>query len=432
MIKQVEGNQKAERKQARRMTFTELALKRLKPKSYQYVVWDKPNDRQIGQLGLSVLVSPGGKRHPGGTKRFRATYYVSGKAVSKKLGRVGEMPLGTARKLTAELRGKADAGIDPKEEERRAREQAAAEAANAKSYEAVVDEFIKLYAMPRQRTWEQTRHVLKSNCAAWLAKPIAEITKADARTLLEGFVAEGHGPKAGLTLAWLRTLWRWAYKRDIVAGPIMDAVTIEFEKNVRDRVFTDDEIKTIWQAGDKLDPIEGGYIKLLVLLAPRKTALAGMRRSELDDADNPTVWTTPHERTKSKKTAKKREYLTPLPPLAQRILKGMPKRDDDLVFPGAHKGQPIWPGSPLKKKLISLGAPADFAYHTMRHTIATWLQSAGHSGYEIGLVLNHSSGGVTARYSHGYPLKPKLFLLAKWSSHVAQLVQPAEGVQVLR
>jgi hypothetical protein len=47
-----------------------------------------------------------------------------------------------------------------------------------------------------------------------------------------------------------------------------------------------------------------------------------MHRADLDDIDNPTLWTTPHEYTKSKKSApKKREYLTPLPALAQRIVK---------------------------------------------------------------------------------------------------------------
>jgi len=70
-----------------------------------------------------------------------------------------------------------------------------------------------------------------------------------------------------------------------------------------------------------------------VLLAPRKTALAGMRRSDLDDIDNPTLWTTPFELTKSKKSAsKKRVYLTPLPALAQRIVKGLPKGGERL-FP---------------------------------------------------------------------------------------------------
>jgi integrase len=176
-------------------------------------------------------------------------------------------------------------------------------------------------------------------------------------------------------------------------------------------------------------------VKLLILLAPRKTALAHLRRSHLDDDSNPILWTTPHELTKSKKTVlRKRTYLTPLPPLAQRILKGVPNRDDapDLVFPGRHKGIPLDPGTPLSDKLIDLGAPKDFNFHAVRHTIATWLQNEGHSDYEVGLVLNHSGkGGVTAGYSHGYSLDLRRRLLQKWADHVEKLVT-AEGVALLR
>jgi hypothetical protein len=59
-----------------------------------------------------------------------------------------------------------------------------------------------------------------------------------------------------------------------------------------------------------------------------------MRRDDLDDADNPTLWTTPHELTKSRKKAnRKRVYLTPLPPLAQRLIKGLLEGNSDRVFP---------------------------------------------------------------------------------------------------
>ena len=50
----------------------------------------------------------------------------------------------------------------------------------------------------------------------------------------------------------------------------------------------------------------------------------------------------------------------------------------------------------LKIKLVRGGAPADFMLHTFRHTVATWLETAGRSEWERGLVLNHSGSGVTA------------------------------------
>jgi integrase len=181
-------------------------------------------------------------------------------------------------------------------------------------------------------------------------------------------------------------------------------------------------------------------VKLLILLAPRKTALAAMRRSHLGDANNPTLWTTPFDLTKSRKSStKKREYLTPLPPLAQRILAGVLKttgRPDDRVFPSlpVHEtagGQATFRGVELKQRLVEYGAPADFEFHAWRHTLASWLEDQGEGEWERALVLNHSETGVTAGYSHGYPLDTKRQLLEKWADHVAALVVP-EGTALLR
>jgi hypothetical protein len=91
-----------------------LGLEKLRPpKVGQLVHWDSGTD---GQRGLSVLLSAGG------TKTYRATYNLHGKFRSVKIGRVGEMKLGTARKLTEEYREKAAAGIDPVREQKKARE----------------------------------------------------------------------------------------------------------------------------------------------------------------------------------------------------------------------------------------------------------------------------------------------------------------------
>jgi integrase len=85
----------------------------------------------------------------------------------------------------------------------------------------------------------------------------------------------------------------------------------------------------------------------------------------------------------------------------------------------------------LIKQLRKHGAPKDFYPHALRHTIATFLENAGHSTWERGLVLNHSEFGVTADYSHGDPRDRKLELLEKWAAHVESLVQPS-GAVVLR
>jgi integrase len=258
------------------------------------------------------------------------------------------------------------------------------------TFEDVVDRFIEQWAKPSQRTWEQTQRILKQSCKLWLKKPIAEITKHDARTLIRGFINEGHPYKASIAKAWLRKLWRWAAGEDLVAAPIMDALGIPIAKQPHERFYDDAEIAAIWNAADCLDdPRQAAYFKLLVLLAPRKTALANLRWSDVKDG----VWVTPFELTKSKKSSlKKRTYQTPLPPLALRILKGLPRsKGDDRVFPT----MPL-PTSWFARQLQGHGAPKDFRYHSCRHTCATWLQSNGASEYEISLILNHAGSGVTA------------------------------------
>jgi integrase len=336
--------------------------------------------------------------------------------------------------MTARYRADALAGIDP-----RKKKQAAAGTTEKPTFAQVVDQFIEHHAKPRQRTWHQTERVLKRNCAAWLDRPFDSITKQDARALLRGYVAEGHGPKAQVTRAWLKKLWRWAVEEDLIDVPIMEQISLNFERVVRDRFYTDDEIKAIWAAADMCRPDEAAFTKLLCLLAPRKTSLACLRPCDLDDPTNPTLWTVPFELTKSKKIAqKKRVYLVPLPKLAQRILRGltMPADATALIFSGLN----IYPNpaggmglndNSMKTRLKQHGAPSDYKAHDWRRTIATHFENKGRSEWERGILLNHAGTGVTAMYSHGYPLDLKRQLLEEWANHVEALVTP-KGAKRLR
>jgi integrase len=408
--------------------FTELGLQRLKLRKdgKQYVVWDRGRG---SQLGLSVLVSAR-------TKTFRSLFYLHGKATYRALGRVGELSLEDARQMTAEDRGKAKKGIDPRP---KMQPKPAHEPEGPATYKQIVERFIAEYAKPRQRTWDQTERILTNYCTVLHDRPFAEITKEDIRKLLRGFIADGKSYKANITKAWLKKLWRWACAEDVVTVPIVDTISLDFERRKRTRYFSEDEIRATWKVADQLSPEEGAFLKLLILLAARKTALAAIRWNQLDSVDNPTLWKTPFELTKSRKTMREeRVYLTPLPPLAQRIIKGLPKGESKArLFPSITIGEtaaglPRFQGSQLRDRFIKLGAPSDFQFHAWRHTIATWLETKGHSEWERGLALNHSGGGsVTSGYSHGYPLELKTKLLSKWADHVASLVQP-KGAALLR
>ncbi len=428
-----------------RKFFTDLALRQLQlPKEGQKRVWDDPkkqrgqDEGRKGTAGLSVLLSAGGAR------TYLATFRLHGRLITAKLGRVGEIGLAKARELTRDYREKAAEGNDPRPKKLSPTAEiktVEGNAANPNSYQTVVDQFIEHYAKPKQRSWGNTKRILTKNCAVWLERDFKSITKADVRTLLRQLVSDGHGPKAEVTLAWLRKLWRWAAEEEIVEAPLMDTIKVHYEKKERDRVYSDDEIRKIWNAADKLDKIERDYVKLLMLLAPRKTALACLCKSHLDNPQQPTLWTTPFELTKSRKATRKnkrRVYLIPLPPLAQRILKARVSESQERLFPNLpiylakDDGRRWFDGHRLTDSLVAHGAPKDFTYHGVRHTITTWLEVKGHSEWERGLVLNHAgSGSVTADYSHGFAHDLKLKLLTKWADHVEGLVRP-KGATLLR
>ena len=393
--------------------------------------WDVRWDDEIPGFGVRI--------YPSGKKSFVLSYRnARGKKRLLVLGRYGaELTLDQARTKAIKERGRIADGLDPLAERKAARGTALTPSA---TFREVVDSFIDKYAEPRQRTWRETERTLRVNCANWLDKPISSITETDAYLLLDGFIANGHGAKALVTLAWLKTLFRWAAKRKIVDHSIMEHVEIDVERKVRKRFYTVKEVKAVWKAAAALDPIEAGFVKLILLLGVRKSELAGMRHSELDNLDKPTLWTVPHERTKTRKGQKEeRVYIVPLPKLAQRIIKGLPRLDDDLVFPGREVDnsgkagkkkarRPLVPSTALKAKVREKSGVTDWTYHACRHTIATWLKDRGHSKYERALVLNHSEFGVTADYSHGYPVELKRELLEKWADHIAQTVQPKGAV----
>jgi integrase len=341
-------------------------------------VWDEK------QTGLSVLLSAS-------TKTYRATFTISdknahpeaGKVKTAKIGRVGIMSLDDARKAVISYQAKANEGDSPIKDK-----------PSPTTFGEVVTEYIDDYAKPNQRTLDQTEHLLKDNCAELARKKIAILQEGDYIRVCDRFAREGHPCKAHNTHAALKSFLRWAKKRGYVATNVLVGSTVEYEQRSRDRVYSDDEIKLIWRAADQLSPVEGGYVKLLLLLAPRKTALALMRRSHLDNPDSPETWATPHELTKSAKrqrnqNKKKRVYVIPLPAPAQRIIKGLPKGTGDaLVFPGltirlTKAGRPMFNSAGLIASLKKYGAP-NFMPQPARHTIATGprtkMRASGNAG----------------------------------------------------
>jgi integrase len=400
---------------ARRKTFTETNLNRLKVKPHQHFIWDAGTG---AARGLAVLVNPTG------TKTYFVNYRFPGSAklYYKKIGRVGETSLEEARAAALAARRAASQGRDPKADDPN----------RSDAFETVFEAYIQQEQVGRKKNSSalETRAVVLHTCSEWKPRAVATLTyrevSAQLAAIRDGRDGKPRPATAARLQAHLKDFFGWAVREQIISASPMTNMPAVAQSAPRTRFYSDAELAAIWAAADQLTPVEGAYVKAMMLLALRKDELALARWEEFDD--ELTLFTVPTVRVKMKaatKAQKKPIYRVPLPPLARRLFRGL-RRDSALVFPGLDADS-------LKTKLVAAGAPEDFMLHTFRHTLATWLENAGRSEWERGLVLNHAGGGsVTGGYSHGYPLELKLKMLTEWADYVERLVAPAEGVTRLR
>lgn len=453
--KQTWKPKKRERAKAQHLYFTPQAIHKLRSyPSKQYLVWDSldPKRKKISdaERGLAILVNPRG------TKSWRCAYYFRGK--NKKvhylnIGRIGEtLPwesengkqesvlshigreLVFARERTREVRAMAN----PKNAKTPVRDPRNDDPTKTDGFENAFKEFIQNEQILRRKnkSAHRTQSFVLNACEDWKDESIGTI---DYRRIDDHLLAIMRGdskkkikprPSSAVRLhAHLGDFFRYCARRKLIADSPMRDMLPPTKLEGRDRVYTDDELKAIYSAADKLDPVEGGYIKLMLMLALRKQELALAEYGEFETKDDRITFVVPTERVKLKGARKlekrKPVYIVPLPKRAQRIFKSLPNRDKRFLFPNLDAGR-------LKDKLVKLGAPADFKLHVVRHTVATYFQNKGRSEWERGLILNHTdSGSVTAGYSHGYPVETKLQMLEEWAEHLEQLIQP-KGVSVLR
>jgi integrase len=401
--------------EATRMNFNERNVLKLRVRDQQYFVWDAGTG---AVRGLAVLVQPTG------TASFMVNYRFPGspRLHYKSLGRVGEVTTEEARVAAREVRRLAAQGLDPKAEDPR----------RSDKFETVWERYIQEDQIgdKKNKSASRTRTFVHHACLEWKDRPVATIAYREVGSLLkdirDGRSGSERPATAARLFAHLRDFFGWCVRERILkASPILGMKTPAKSKR-RERFYSSEELKAIWTAADRLPKAEGSYVKLVCLFALRRDELAKARWSEFDD--QLTLFTVPAERVKLKASAKLEKrpvYRVPIVPLAQRILRGLP-RDGELVFPGLNAAR-------VAARIVEAGGPKDFLLHVFRHSIATWLENNGHSEWERGLVLNHSSGSsVTAGYSHGYALDLKRGLMQKWADHIAGLVSPAEGITLLR
>jgi integrase len=256
--------------------------------------------------------------------------------------------------------------------------------------------------------------------AGLLKRPAAQITRAEAVNTLDTLLKAGKIAMAGRVMAYARAAFRWAQKRGKVpANPFAD-LPVSSCSTERDRVLTDAEIVSIWQATADLGEPFGPLVKMLILTLQRREEVAGMRWTEL--SNDLTTWTIPSVRMKNGQA-----HRVHLPDPARAALSSVTRIIGcDFVF--TTTGLSAASGfSRVKKKLDRLSGVEGWRLHDLRRTGVSKLAELGFDPLVLDKLLAHKPAalkGVASVYQRHDFANDRAAALASWAAHVTGTERP--------
>jgi integrase len=245
-------------------------------------------------------------------------------------------------------------------------------------------------------------------------------------------VVDGGAPiAANRVLAAVRKFFNWCVARDILAASPCAGVKPPTAERSRDRVLTDDELRLVWAAAEKLGGTFGPLVKLLALTGQRRDEVARIKFEEINfDA---RLWTLPPARTKNNQP-----HEVPLSKPALAVLQRLPRTVESPFVLTTNGGASPASGYSKNKRRLDALLPADmpsWRLHDLRRTAASGMARLGINLPVIEKVLNHASGsfaGIVGVYQRHSFADEKRHALEAWGNFVEALVEGKPASKVLR
>jgi integrase len=361
------------------------------------------------QAGLGVRVTAGGG------KSFLVQYRHAGEKRRVPLGSCSAISLASARKAAQAIMGDVAKGLDPASDRKRKA------AHDALTLETLVGQWETLsLADRRERYAVEAVRALRYAFASQLKKPAAELSRSAVVRVLDSLAKDGKNAMASRTAAYGRACYQWGVKRGSLSTNPFQALPLAPVAK-RDRVLTDDELRSVWRATEGSGSFNA-IVRALLLTGQRREEVAAMTWGDV--AADLSAWTIPGARAKNGVA-----HLVPLSSQAQTILRAAPHIEgNDLVFPGLRG--PFNGFSKAKEALDKASGVNNWRLHDLRRSLATGLQKLGVRLEVTEAVLNHVSGsraGVVGLYQRHNWADEKRAALNAWGAHVAALIGEGEA-----
>ncbi|RTE92810.1 integrase family protein [Bradyrhizobium sp. LVM 105] len=409
-------------------TITKTLVDGLEKQASEYTVWDS----KLPGFGVRV--------RPTGAKSFIIVYRAgTGRTAPVRrytVAAVGKLAPEVARTQAKILLGNIANGTDPAAEKRANRPKR-----DRLTFDELAQLYLDQYAKVRKSSWKNDEGYLKKPRTKWKRRIASEITDDDVAELLEE-IGTTAPVGANRTQSILHTLFSWAKepgRKHVPVNPVAD-MRRRYQEAPRERVLTDQEIKTLWWGLEDPGLPAGRSIALALrfilatMLRPGQSA--GLLIPELVglNGEDPQYHIPKH------RVKKRREVIVPLNALAVACVREAIARDDQgAVFsswstapgpaaneeanncqsePGpllpitrdalsaALNGRPAKGKRPARQGIREHLGLAHFTPHDLRRTAATIARRGGSKREDVKALLDHLEGDVTATYDK-YDMLPE-------------------------
>lgn len=362
-------------------------------------------------------------------------FTAEGKRTRVSLGRWPAVTLAEARRRARETLGAVAAGHDPVAEKRQMRARRKAEAA-----EPSVAERLAQWQEARAGRWSarharEVARVARHDILPTLgSRRLRETTREHWTGLVEAKRRAGAPAMAALLYRVASAFLNFAEAAGWIDRPLLPrkgAATLAPPPAPRDRVLTDAELRSAWDAAGTLTPKARAFVRLLILTAAREAEVAGIMAGEVDLAAG--LWHLPAARAKNG-----RALTIPLGDLALAELRAVwpdaPAPDDCIL--GRFAASPLAGFSKIKAALDAAmaaagAAPPPWRLHDLRRTARSGMARLGVPNDHAEAALNHVSGrpGLARIYDRHDYAREAAEALRTWQAYVAGLV--GQGAEVV-
>jgi integrase len=360
--------------------------------------------------GLELRVSPdGGKSwsiryQPKGGKRKRTTY-----------GAYPAISLQEARTRAKQIAAAAARGVDLPEQQERQRDDERKAAKRPQTVGDLLDRYVADYCKTNQRRWQLVERMFDMHVKPAIGeRSLTELRRADLVELLDDLQNEkGLHAQVNRVRSQVVAALHWAIEREYLDTSPAAAIKKRWIEASRDRVLSDDELRSIWRAADRLSNPSRSLVKAWILTGQRRDEVRCMSWNEIDLGR--ALWTLPAARNKGK-----RDHEIPLSPtmlalLGDRQLPGKP------VF--TTNGQKPYAGQKRLKAILDReSGVAGWTFHDFRRTASTGMAALHVPQDTIDRVLNHAKGALAGTYNRHQYLDEKRRALEAWAERVTVIV----------